>query len=859
MALDPRPRNHKKIVLPRKHRKKRLKLADDRGKINTLLETIGDAFFTLDKKMIVTYVNQAAEILLGRERDEVIGRPFFEIFSEAQGSIFEHNYQYAIKHKVPLHFEVFFAEAPFTNWYDVRIYPQTAGVSVFFQVVTERKNMEPTNRGSESMLASLLESLNDALISYDLITHLPIHINSAAAALYGRPLEELVQSPDFWMSQVHPLDKNKIAKTNESLLVSGLTVVEYRILRPDGSIRWVLHQNKLIRDVLGDSSRVDSLIIDISDRIEAEKALAQAQELQERILDTVSEGIIMVDTSGRIVYVNQGAEHILCLDRDQILNTFFHERVWQLFDEFMQPVPEGHSPLALALNRKKMVTAIDQGLIDPDGDFKWLSVNAYPLFDKTCEVTGAIASFRDITLQKLAEQKIRFQANLLDTVGQAAIAFNLHNQILFANHFTEILYGWKTDELIGKLSFETIIPVESQDKAALILESVLKGETWSGEITHQRNNGETFIAYCTATPIQENERITGYLGISIDITERKRAEEREHQLRILSDALRDTAAALTSTLNFKEVFERILTNVGKVIAHDSANLMLIDGEEVYVVLSKGYQDQESKSLIDNLRFPKNLYPSIGWMIEHKRPLVISQTSNSPLWNPEPGLRWVKSYAGLPLLHRDTVIGFLNLDSQHPGYFSEEDALRLQSFADQAVLAVENARLYEEVQQLSITGPLTGIYNRRGLYQFCNERIQEAWRSNTRLAVWIADIDHFKQINDSYGHLVGDQVLIAVSRRIKNRLRPNDIIGRFGGDEFVILLMDVDQDGAQIIADRIQKSISGEPVQTLNQSVELSISVGLYAPNQVDIDFPTLLQNADQALYLAKAARGNPKK
>ena len=820
----------------------------------SILEGISDAFFSLDNNLVVTYFNHAAEVFLGRSRKELLGRPLFDSFPEARGSIFEQKYRHAVEQKIQLSFEAYFEQEPYQNWYEVRVYPQENGISVFFQIVTQRKKMEAALQESKEMYASLLASLNDALVSFDFTNQRLIHINPAAEELYGQPLEDLYKSSRFWVNQVHPQDLSRYHQAEEALAQDGKSELEYRLIRPDGSIRWVLDRSTLVMDNSGIPQRVDRLLRDITQRITAEQALTQAQKRHELILETISEGIVMVDPGGQILYANQGAEKILCLKRDDILHRYFQEREWRQIDEFLNPYPPDQLPLALALGKKVTVTAREHGLIDPDGELKWLSVNAVPLLDENGDVSGAIASFRDITRQKQAERHIRFQAYLLDTVGQAAVAFDLSHKIIYANRYAELLYGWSKAELTGKPSFETIVPTDSLEQAESIQRAVVQGQSWSGEISLQRKDGTRFISFSTMTPIYEESVINGYLGISIDISDRKHAEERERQLRVLAEALRDTAAALTSTLNFKEVFERILTNVGKVVAHDASNLMLVEGDEVFVALHQGYQDVESQKIVENLRFNKNLYPPINWMIEQKRPLVISQTDESPLWNPEPGLPWVKSYAGVPLMSKGHVIGFLNLDSRQPGYFSDEDAMRLQAFADQVVLAVENARLYEEVEQLSVTDPLTGVYNRRGLFRQCIERIEEARRVKIPIAVVVADIDNFKEINDAHGHLVGDQVLVAVARRMKNRLRPSDVIGRYGGDEFVLLLMDVDQEGAQIITDRIRNSITSEPVHAFNQPVFIEVSVGLYAPDDEDLDFASLLQKADQALYRSKPAR-----
>ena len=344
--------------------------------------------------------------------------------------------------------------------------------------------------------------------------------------------------------------------------------------------------------------------------------------------------------------------------------------------------------------------------------------------------------------------------------------------------------------------------------------------------------------------------------IAFDITERKWAEETERQLRALSDALRDTAAALNSTLNFREVLERILLNVGKVVPHESANIMLLDGEWVEVLFHQGYLSNQTGEYLEGLRFKLIEFPTLQKMVESLLPLVIPDTEKSSLWRGNSTMRWIKSYAGMPLLSRGQVIGFLNLDSAVPGFFNEEVVFRLQAFADQAALAVQNARLYEEVQSLSVTDPLTGVYNRRGLFQKCNEVIEQNRRANLPVAVVVFDLDNFKDFNDSYGHSIGDHILSTVARRIANRLRASDVLGRYGGDEFVLLLSGISDAGLRPVLDRLRQSISLEPINIGNELLFITISMGVSTNTTSGYDLTNLLRHADHALYRVKKTGRN---
>jgi PAS domain S-box-containing protein len=181
---------------------------------------------------------------------------------------------------------------------------------------------------------------------------------------------------------------------------------------------------------------------------------------------------------------------------------------------------------------------------------------------------------------------------------------------------------------------------------------------------------------------------------------RQKMEAIERQHRALTEALRDSAAALNSTLNLDEVLDIILDIIGRVMSHDAASIMLLDEvtRTVYVARSAGYAQRGLKDLIDHLRLSLNVMPSLRNMADTLKPVVVPNPDTVAGWVVMPELAWVRSYVGAPIHSKGEIIGFLNLDSATPDFFTFADADRLQVFADQAAVAIENARLYKATQQ-----------------------------------------------------------------------------------------------------------------------------------------------------------------
>jgi eukaryotic-like serine/threonine-protein kinase len=189
-------------------------------------------------------------------------------------------------------------------------------------------------------------------------------------------------------------------------------------------------------------------------------------------------------------------------------------------------------------------------------------------------------------------------------------------------------------------------------------------------------------------------------------------------------------------------------------------------------------------------------------------------------------------------------------------FSTQDSELLNLFSNQVAISLENARLYEEIQQMAIRDSLTGLYNRRGLFEVAEREIARAQRYARPLSICLLDIDHFKTVNDTYGHPVGDEVLAKLGNKIRQNLRNIDLVGRYGGEEFIILAVENDNEAAGKLAERVCRMVAAKPLATSAGGVSITVSIGVAELSEHIRDLPALLQAADQALYLAKRSGRN---
>jgi len=207
---------------------------------------------------------------------------------------------------------------------------------------------------------------------------------------------------------------------------------------------------------------------------------------------------------------------------------------------------------------------------------------------------------------------------------------------------------------------------------------------------------------------------------------------------------------------------------------------------------------------------------------------------------------IENVLGIPLIvkkHIRAVFVIMNID--------QDDYERFVILASQVALQIERIRLFEEVERLSITDGLTDTYLRRYLMERFAEELARAKESKLSLSFIMADLDYFKRCNDSFGHLVGDAVLREIAYAIKKNVREIDLVARFGGEEFLVLLPEADKKGALIVAERIRKAIDTLIIKAYDESIDITISMGISSfPEDGDLS-EELIEKADKALYEAK--------
>ena len=330
------------------------------------------------------------------------------------------------------------------------------------------------------------------------------------------------------------------------------------------------------------------------------------------------------------------------------------------------------------------------------------------------------------------------------------------------------------------------------------------------------------------------------------------------ELDILSNEFRrlyQASASLAQGLRVEQTLAEIVSFCGEVTEFETCAICLCEeGEDAFSVpVAEGYPHK-----IRGSTFPLGARTWAGWILraqEEPQTIRFQLRTGMPVLYPGERVHLGAGFLGMPLLAKNRVSGALLLTRKARAFSSNEVRL-VRVLCNQAAIALENARVYGRVEQMAATDALTGLFNRRYFQQALEREMSRADRGASSIALLLLDIDYFKDLNDTYGHALGDSVLKKIADVLQGTLRKGDVLARYGGEEFVVLLPHATYEGAQEFAQRIWKAVGTARIHPGGGSHRVTASVGwAMLPDDAD-SAESLIEHADQALYFAKETGRN---
>ncbi len=678
--------------------------------------------------------------------------------------------------------------------------------------ITERRQAEEALR----LTQFVVDQARDAVYWIDADARI-VYVNEAACRILGYGREELLELTVFDIDPGFP--RARWAEHWERTMANETCLLETTHRTKDGRAFPVEISISVVRK--HGRTLHCAFARDISERKQGELALRESQRQLLDIIDFLPDATFAIDAQGRVIAWNRAVEKMTGVAKAEMLGRGDHAYAVPFYGEarpaLLDMVLAGATDLEKKYNFvRREADSLFAEVFDPylyDGKGAYLWATASPLFDSDGKVVGAIESVRDITESKRVQDQIARAYGESRAITQAVrdslYMFDLAGRLLWWNKHLEEVTGLAPETLRGRPYLEFFAEEDLAKAEASLREAVAAGFS---EMEARIKTGSGLVPYHYHSVIVRDEQgeIIGVAGVGRDISEQVRNREK----------LRLSAAVLESTR------EGIMVT--------DADGMLISVNQAFTEIT-GFSEAEALG-----KHPRMLHSG-----RQKRDFYQALWASIVATGHWKGEIWNRHRSGKVYPEWLTISAVRNSEGEVTNYVGV--------FSDISHLKQSEAKL----EHLAHYDPLTDLPNRLLLTSRLSHAIDQAERGHTRLAILFLDLDHFKHVNDSLGHPAGDDLLQAISNRLKTRIRDGDTLARLGGDEFVVVLEALHRpDEAAMVAHSIIELLEAPFDLPGDHEIYIGASIGISLYPDNGADATQLIRNADTAMYLAKSQGRN---
>jgi PAS domain S-box-containing protein len=563
-----------------------------------------------------------------------------------------------------------------------------------FRDVTERKRAEQELRTSEERFRQLADNIKEMFWMTDVVNEREEYISPAFEEIWGVPSERMMQGAVSFLDTVLEEDLPAVTSVLEKQRQGEQTELEYRITRPDGSVRWIWDRAFPIFDEDGKVLRVAGIAADITERKRAQEELRESEQKVQNIVQHSTSMFYSHTTDHILTFVSPQSRQILDCEPEEAM------RRWQ---EWLSDHPanqEGIESTERAILTGERQPPYELELITKEMRRIWVRVDESPVVEegKTVAIVGSIT---DITDRKKTDEQLRKLSRAVEQSASTILITDWMGNIEYVNpRFTETT-GYTSEEAIGQNPRILKSGQTPQEEYERMWKTILSGEDWQGEFLNRRKNGELYWEYATVSPIlNERGETTHFIAVKEDVTDRKRTEREVRRHLAELEALYENGLAVGQLLEPREIGERIIDTFSKHLPwHHVAIRLLKNGSDDLELIAfslphtNKYGNDPEKALIR--RVSKVGQGISGWVVQTGEAV---RTGNVHEYS-----QYVNTYEGIlsglymPLKIGDQVFGVISVESEEPEAFTVQDERLLATLANQAAVAFENARLYHSIQ------------------------------------------------------------------------------------------------------------------------------------------------------------------
>jgi diguanylate cyclase (GGDEF)-like protein/PAS domain S-box-containing protein len=664
-----------------------------------------------------------------------------------------------------------------------------------------------------SGLASLIEALlnNTGAGIYIVQDKNFVYVNPFFEQLSGYTMQALAGIPS--LNLVHPDDRDMIRKKVTKILKekSKANTYEYRFIKKNGEVVWVLERITSM-EYMGQRAAMGSFM-DINQRKVLEDALAKSEERYRSVLEQMPDMYYEVDLKGNYTYVNDAFCKFGGRSSEELMNVNFrllgdpalHDFIYEKFNEVFRTGQPNKG--------------FSYRTVTKDGTVKHVETSVRLLKNEKGKATGFSCFSRDITERTRLEEELQRSEEkyrtMLEQMQDGYYEVDLKGNYTFANTAAGNILGVPKEQLIGT-NYRVLTPPDEVGRVFQAYNQVFKSGIPNTGFAHKITikAGQSILCE-SSVDVRKNERgeVIGFRSVVRDVTERKMLEAElrlsEEKYRSILKEMEDAYYEVDLSGNFQFVNEATTRHTG----YTAEELIKMNFRQV--------------------TFEEDINP-------------VFTAYNNVYRSGEPN----KGYAHRMVTKAGTI-----------GYV--EAAVSVLKDKQGAIVGfrcvsrdvTERKQLEQKLADMATHDFLTGLPNRILLNDRFQVALAQANRNNYKLGIMSLDLDHFKEVNDSMGHAVGDQLLKATGIRLSNILRSSDTVARLGGDEFLLLLQEIHYpEDAVLIAEKIIDSCK-EPLRVNGHQLHISTSIGICIYPDDGEDMDTLMRKSDAAMYFSKRHGG----
>ncbi|MFY9260949.1 MAG: diguanylate cyclase [Gallionella sp.] len=733
---------------------------------------------------------------------------------------------------------------------------------VGFSDITERKRLENVLLRSKKMLADAQKIAKIGSWDWDVVEG-RVEWSEMAYEIYTPDKYPIDPSFEDFKSSLHPDDLERVASAVQLAFEQDVPFdLDHRVVSVSKGVRTVHAQGSVFRDMSGKPVRMVGTVQDISERKQMEDML-RASEARTRDHATLLQAVL--ESSPEVI--------VFALDRDYHYLAFNEKHRATMYAIWGKEIAIGVNMLAVIgahPDREKARQGFDRALAgeafiteDAYGDEAILRLYWQNFFAPIRGGDGAIIGLTcfvlNITERKrvermLVESEHKFRT-LAEHLPDVVVRYDLDARFVYVNPRFESVLGFRSDEVLGKTPTQVAGLPDAAYFEQMVRQVTQTGTELSLESEIATSNGGAFYGLIRGTLELDDAGQVEFIQVVIrDITERRRAEQRmQAHDSMLEMVARD--AGLTVILN------ALVTYMESEDKTSLCSIMLADAEVTHLFSTAAPTlPTFYVQAINGIEIKVGVGSCCTAAALGER-VIVEDIMTHEYWA---AYRQLAQEAGLracwsePILSsKGKVLGTFATYHTEPRSPEPHDLERIVFATNLAAVTIENRQVHDELERQAHSDYLTGLDNRRHFLNQAENELTRTVRYDRQLSILMIDIDHFKLVNDTYGHKVGDIVLQRFAAVCLATLRTVDIIGRIGGEEFAVLLPETAREQACDVAERLRAALAATQVKLdSGLPLQFTVSIGIVSLNEKDTNIDILLNQADQALYRAKSEGRN---